>query len=102
MKQELDDKLCKKYPLMFAERNMPMTETCMCWGFECGDGWYDLLDCLCYSIQKYLDLRTDVEQVVVTQVKSKFGGLRFYTMGGDAVTDFMINFAEAMAEKIKE
>jgi len=102
MKQELDDKLCAKYPYIFAQRNMPMTETCMCWGFECGDGWYDLINSLCYSIQSYLNSHTDVPQVVATQVKSKFGGLRFYVEGGNDVTDWMISLTETMSEKIKE
>jgi hypothetical protein len=102
MNKKLDDKLCEKYPLIFAQRNMPMTETCMCWGFECGDGWYDLINTLCYSIQSYLNSNTDVPQVVATQVKSKFNGLRFYYEGGDDVTDWMISLAETMSEKIKE
>ncbi|NBP04388.1 MAG: hypothetical protein EBU90_30760 [Proteobacteria bacterium] len=32
-----------------------MTETCMCWGFECGDGWFAILDALCSNIQWYID-----------------------------------------------
>ena len=47
MREELDLKLCEKYPLLFKDRNAPMTQTCMCWGFCCGDGWYDLIDTLC-------------------------------------------------------
>ena len=39
MKQELDELLCTKYPKMMVNRNKPMMETCMCWGFECGDGF---------------------------------------------------------------
>lgn len=50
MRKELDEKLCAKYPLLFQDRNAPMTETCMCWGFCCGDGWYDLLDVLCANL----------------------------------------------------
>jgi hypothetical protein len=41
MRKELDDLLCQRYPLIFSERNMSMKETCMCWGFSCGDGWFD-------------------------------------------------------------
>jgi len=55
MNKHLDDYLCKKYPLIFAERNLPMTETCLCWGLETGDGWFFLLDALCSSIQNYID-----------------------------------------------
>jgi len=50
----LDNYLCKKYPKIFAERNLPMTQTCMCWGFA-GDGWFLLLDNLCHNIQRHID-----------------------------------------------
>ena len=55
MKRELDDLLCKKYPKMMVNRNLHMTETCMCWGFECGDGWFNILDQLMGNIQHHID-----------------------------------------------
>jgi hypothetical protein len=27
----------------------------MCWGFSCGDGWYNILDKLCANIQHHID-----------------------------------------------
>ena len=47
MKEELDKALCEKYPLIFRDRNAPMTETAMCWGICTGDGWYNIIDTLC-------------------------------------------------------
>jgi hypothetical protein len=55
MKIELDKLLCEKYPKMMVNRNSPMTETCMCWGFECGDGWFNILDQLMGNIQHHID-----------------------------------------------
>ena len=55
MKQELDKLLCEKYPKMMVNRNKDMKETCMCWGFECGDGWFNILDQLMGSIQHHID-----------------------------------------------
>jgi hypothetical protein len=55
MKQELDKLLCEKYPKMMVNRNKSMMETCMCWGFECGDGWFNILDQLMSSIQHHID-----------------------------------------------
>lgn len=43
MKQELDVQLVKDHPILFGDRFADMRQTCLCWGFECGDGWYDLL-----------------------------------------------------------
>jgi hypothetical protein len=68
--------LFDRYPDIFRERNLPMTETCMCWGIETGDGWFTLLDNLCSQLtllRRYVGL-----EVVATQVKSKYATLRFY------------------------
>lgn len=51
MSPELDKKLVQKYPKIFADRYADMKTTCMCWGFECGDGWYWLIDSLCSNLQ---------------------------------------------------
>ncbi len=101
MREELDKKLCEKYPKIFADRHKPMTETAMCWGFDHGDGWYQILDSLCSQIQHHIDWQNrnevKVAQVVATQVKEKFGGLRFYYNGGDDVIDGMVRMAESWA-----
>ena len=55
MKQELDKLLCERYPKMMVNRNKNMQETCMCWGFECGDGWFNILDQLMSQIQHHID-----------------------------------------------
>jgi hypothetical protein len=55
MKQELDTLLCEKYPKMMVNRNKSPMETCMCWGFSCGEGWFNILDQLMGNIQHHLD-----------------------------------------------
>ena len=55
MKQELDKLLCERYPKMMVNRNKDMKETCMCWGFECGDGWFNILNQLMSQIQHHID-----------------------------------------------
>jgi hypothetical protein len=106
MNQELDNRLCVKYPKIFADRHKDVKSTAMCWGFECGDGWYQLIDLLCGMIrrhQMYLDRNGKLEhQVVASQVKEKFGGLRFYVSGGDDVTYAYIDFAEQISFMICE
>jgi len=101
MKEELDNILCKKYPLIFAQRNMPMTQTAMCWGFDHDNGWFNILNQLCMQIQGHIDWQNRetevIPQVVATQVKQKYGTLRFYYSGGDEVIDGMVRMAEAMS-----
>ncbi len=106
MNLELDKKICSDFPKMFVNRNADKTQTAMCWGFDCGDGWYDLIYTLCETIQRYIDQNSgpdrEIPQVVVDQVKEKFGTLRFYTTGGDRLTRGMIWFAESMSSKLCE
>jgi hypothetical protein len=101
MKQELDKLLCERYPKMMVNRNKPMQETCMCWGFECGDGWFNILDQLMGNIQHHIDWKNKngevVHQVTLNQVKEKFGSLRFYYTGGDDYIDGMVTMAESMS-----
>ena len=101
MKQELDRLLCEKYPKMMVNRNKNMQETCMCWGFECGDGWYNILNQLMGNIQHHIDWKNRKEEVVaqvtLDQVKEKFGTLRFYYSGGDDAIDGMVRMAESMS-----
>lgn len=55
MSPDKDKLLCDRYPKIFANRYGDMRTTAMCWGFECGDGWFDLLDRLCATIQWHID-----------------------------------------------
>ena len=106
MRDDLDRQLCEKYPRIFADRHASMMETAMCWGFEHGDGWYQIIDSLCNNIQHHIDYNNknfekgytqykQVPQVVATQVKEKFGTLRFYYDGGDDYIDGLVSMAES-------
>ena len=57
MKQELDSLLCEKYPKIFKDRYADMQTTAMCWGFEHGSGWFNIIDLLCGQIQGHIDWR---------------------------------------------
>lgn len=118
MKETKPSSLIKKYPKIFAQHKLPMTETCMCWGLECGDGWYNLLDTLCGLLQWDID-KNSYPQIEATQVKEKFGTLRFYTSGKEGeferlglgekdwaskcgIQEGMIRFAEYLSSNICE
>lgn len=76
MTKELELKLVEKYPKILRDYRGDKTKTCMHWGMECGDGWYKLLDETMHKLQYICD-KTNV-QVIATQIKEKFGALRFY------------------------
>lgn len=77
---EFDDYMCKTYPELCVERHLPMSKTCLCWGFEIGRGWWPVLDELSYLLTMLIkDYGIEVHY---TQVKSKLGSARFYVGGG--------------------
>jgi hypothetical protein len=79
MKQELDEYLCKVYPKMMVNRNLHMTETCMCWGFECGDGWFQILNQLMGNIQHHIDWKERQREVAI-----KFNRIAEQLKAGDS------------------
>lgn len=102
MKQELEQQLLTAYPKIFSQ---PFG------GFCVGDGWYHILEALCRRIQATIDNREQhiiwaaqngkyvepIPQVVVAQIKEKFGGLRFYYDGGNEEISGMVEMAESWA-----
>jgi hypothetical protein len=86
MKQELDKLLCEKYPKMMVNRNKNMQETCMCWGFECGDGWFNILDQLMGSIQHHIDWKE----------KQRIGAIKYNEMATQAKAGNFDLFEEDM------
>ena len=85
----------EKYPKMFAGKYG---------GFAVGPGWWPIIESLCANIQSHTDwwnknreARPVIKQVVVEQIKEKFGGLRFYYQGGDDQISGMVRMAESWA-----
>lgn len=83
MRQELDDKLVNECPNLYRDRHADKSVTCMCWGFTCGDGWFDLIYEASKKIEAILVAMPEEERknFKASQVKEKFGTLRFYMTG---------------------
>ena len=120
MKAELQKKLLAKYPEFFTHVDQkiyvgekPVMEEVdelikqkeivmpIQFGFDCGDGWYWLLNSLMDCIHHY-SRDNDVEPIHITQIKEKYGGLSFYYHGGDRMITGMVWLAEDMSRKICE
>jgi hypothetical protein len=99
MDEELDNKLCTQYPKLYAQRGLDMKQTAMCWGFQCGNGWYKLLDTLSHFLTLEIEKGVELE---ATTVKEKFGTLRFYYYGGNEYTSELINMFERASEHVCE
>ncbi|MDF1822197.1 MAG: hypothetical protein P1U64_11505 [Alcanivoracaceae bacterium] len=70
-------------------------------GLAIGDGWLNLIDLLCTSLQNLTD-HNGAPQVVACQVKQKFGGLRFYVNDHSSEQGVLIDQAELMAQRTCE
>lgn len=89
MQRRYDEYLCKIAPNLLGDRHADMRTTAMCWGFDCGDGWYQLLKEACIKLEALI-----VKERVAhpegwnygyfraSQIKEKYGTLRFYLSGG--------------------
>jgi hypothetical protein len=100
MKTELQEQLFESYPKIFARRHMSNQYTAMCYGIQCPDKWYDLIDALCAKIQEYTDQKDIICEA--NQVKTKFGGLRFYVTYSDHYIKGLVSMTEIMSLRIKE
>jgi hypothetical protein len=96
VKIALQDQLFEKYPDLFFQKDLDMTRTCMCWGVDTGNGWYDILDKMCAAIVAHQHYKKDLP-VSFVQIKEKFGGLRAYFDGGDDYVEGVVDMAERMS-----
>jgi len=91
-----------KYPLCFLDGEPEC-------GFYCNYGWWPLIDKLCSDITNELSKLSEEDRsnFRVTQIKAKFGELRFYVKAtklkncNDKIY-FLIHKAEAESKKICE
>lgn len=99
MSPDKQKSLSQKYPQIFADLGGDPRETCMAWGLEVGDGWHDIIDRLCADIMA-IDPGPEFK---ATQVKEKFGGLRFYTTSVPTDKSRVVSnrISEAEAESYK-
>ena len=54
MNPENTQKLLKRFPVLYQDYYSPMSQTCMCWGFDHCDGWFDIIWQLSLAIEDEL------------------------------------------------
>lgn len=87
------DDLRERCPTIMPEGSL----SCWC---DCPAGWETLVRKLSCDLEVYA--KTNGVDLRVDQIKSKFGGLRYYVSGGDETTDRMIHEAEQESLKTCE
>ncbi len=94
MNEVLSKKLLDDFPVLFRHRS----ESSMQRGFECGDGWFDLV----YQLSRDIEVAAresgnkpdDPSWPMCRQVKEKFGSLRFVV--------FAVEGRPELSERISE
>lgn len=117
MDQQLQNQLFEKYPDLFSNKDKDIMHSCMGWGIEAGNGWYDIISSICWMIKQHEnnvkwqteykqktdpDYQSDYFPVKFDQIKEKYGGLRMYFSGGDEYVEGLVSMGEAMSYKICE
>ena len=88
MRQDLEKYLVKKFPLCFGDINKGPKESLMCFGCECGNGWYKIIKEACQKaepiIAKWIEENKNDPNFSMDwapkfiQIKEKYGTLRLY------------------------
>lgn len=80
MNIKLENYLCNRYPRFFDKAGL---------SFDCGDGWFFILNWMFSRIEKVLEYENknkppeEHQPFIVLQIKEKFGTLRVYHTGAD-------------------
>ena len=98
---DLTRKLYSAFPHLYRGRFKSQYESAMCWGFTCGDGWYQVIYDLSQEFSDYLAEHPELDFEIV-QVKSKLGTFRFHISYRDVATERMIERARVRASFINE
>jgi len=101
MREELEKKLFDEFPLLYNRSESTS------FGFECGDGWYEIIRELSKKLYPLVEVSHTIPNELdmyptASQVKEKFGELRFYM---NSATDDMydlINHYEDVSGKVCE
>jgi hypothetical protein len=99
MNEELDKQLCEKYPLLFKDRNGDMRTTAMVWGFEHGDGWFNIIDVLCWHLHRKYDDAVSRHEHLVTRLGKPLFGEKGVAVTQEDVDDVKAKMEEE-AEKV--
>jgi len=101
VRAELEELLLDRYAPIFSGLHKRVWRDVPGSAFGCGDGWFQIIDCLCGEISHYT-ANPKVPPVSAVQVKEKFGTLRFRYRGGDAFVEGLVRMAEGVSEHVCE
>lgn len=105
MNRHYDRYLTTKYAPLYRDRNAPMNETAMCWGFCCGDGWFNIINALSLELcSSWLQAKQDYDAIKDHEGKLIYEAVYDDTTFGESTYNYRITkekIAEA-EERMKE
>jgi len=107
MNEKLQNQLYEKYPKIFGQKDGDPARTAMCWGISCGDGWYNILDNLCFLIQRHHDdPREELERyhkyLEMSVEKNEEDNIEFWTNKIEETKQLIENRPQTQAMQVKE
>ncbi len=106
MTPENTEKLYQAFPMLYRGKDKSLQESSMSWGFECDDGWFDLIWKLSHAIEecaRCAGLKPDSDRwPEAIQVKQKFGSLRVHLINQTDEMCALINSASDASMTICE
>jgi hypothetical protein len=104
MNQENTEKLWSSFPNLYRDKDAPITESLIPFGFECSDGWFQLIWDLSEALEKEILELSGNERwhYRASQVKEKFATLRFHMTGSTDKMNNLINKAEEKSSQTCE
>lgn len=99
MEKSIQEKIMLKYEDYFV--HYWNRELNMKYGFQCADGWAELIEVLMFEIHDYVTMNNK-EAFQILQVKEKLGALRIYVDTKDVRVIDLINKTEALSIKVCE
>ena len=104
MKRELEEKLKKAFPYVYAGMNKVDCRWDIQTGLSCGDGWYEIIRNASMELEEIIQRmpEKDRKEYWACQIKEKFGGLRFYLSQSTDEMWKITSKVEALSEYVCE
>jgi Icc-related predicted phosphoesterase len=92
-------RIMQRTPRLFGDAPWDLTQTLVGFGFDCGPGWFPLIERTLGSLSRIA--RDDgLDQMRIVQVKEKYGTLRIYLSGSNDRANAVVDAAEALSARI--
>jgi hypothetical protein len=93
MNEKNTEALYVKFPQLYKQHLLTPEESSMHWRFQCDNGWFEII----YDISVQLQKITSIQPIEATEVKQKWGSLRYRVNMDSPEIDKLIKHAEDRA-----